>query len=110
MRFNSKKSFIALAFSLAAFPLWAAHSYSTDWSPSQAITIGTTQIDPGQYQIKAEEGKAEVRVLKNNKVVATVPAHWITLPSKPQSSMILTDGAKVTGVQFGGHAEAIQVD
>ena len=110
MRFNRKKSFVTLAFSLAALPLWAAHTYSTDWSPTQPIAIGTTQIQPGQYELKAEEGKSELQVLKGNKVIATVPIHWTTLPAKPRSSEIQTDGSKVTGVEFGGHAEAIQIN
>ena len=110
MLFNRKKLFVALAFSLAAVPLWAGHTYSTDWTPVQPITIGTTQVQPGEYELKAEEGKSELQVLKKNKVIATVPAHWTTLPSKPRNSGILTDGGKVTGVQFGGHTEAIQVD
>jgi hypothetical protein len=108
--FNKKKSFVALAFSLAAFPLWAAHTYSTDWSPTQPISIGTMQVQPGQYELKVEEGKSELRVLQKNKVIATIPVHWTTLPTKPQSSEILTDGTKVTTVEFGGHAEAVQIN
>jgi hypothetical protein len=110
LHLKSRKPFIALAFSLAAFPLWAAHSYSTDWSPTQSITIGTTQIQPGQYQLKAEEGKSELQVIQKNKVIATVPVHWTTLPSKPGSSEILTDGTKVTAVEFGGRTEAVQIN
>jgi hypothetical protein len=105
-----KKAVAILAFSLAALPLWAAHTFSTDWSPAQPITIGTTQIQPGQYELKVEEGKPDLKVLKNNKVIATVPVHWTTLPAKPANSQIQTDGSKVTGVQFGGHAAAIQID
>jgi hypothetical protein len=110
LRFNSKKSLIALAISVAAFPLWAAHNYSTDWNPTQPVMIGTTQIQPGQYELKAEEGKSELQVLRKNKVIATVPVHWTTLKSKPQSSEILTDGTKVTEVEFGGRTEAIEIN
>jgi hypothetical protein len=68
------------------------------------------QVKPGQYELKAEEGKMELKVLEKNKVIATVPVHWTTLPSKPRSSEIQTDGSKVTGVKFGGQTAAIQVD
>jgi hypothetical protein len=105
-----KKSFVALVFSLAAFPLWAAHTYSTDWSPINSITIGTAQIQPGQYQLKAEEGKLEVKVMQKNKVVATVPCHWKQLPAKPHDSEIVTDGGKVTEVQFSGSIQAVEID
>lgn len=110
MRLNVKKSVVVLALSISALPLWAAHIDSTDWSPTQPMTIGTTQIQPGQYELKAEEGKSELQVLQKNKVIATVPVHWTTLPAKAQSSEIQTDGNKVTEVEFGGRAEAAQIN
>jgi hypothetical protein len=110
LHFNKKKLFISLAVSLVALPVWAAHKYSTDWSPAQPIAIGTAQIQPGQYELRAEAGKSELQVLEKNKVIATVPIHWTTLPSKPRSSEIQTDGSKVTGVEFGGQTAAIQID
>ena len=109
MRLNSKKLFFALALSVSALPLWAAHNFSTDWSPSQPITIGTTQIKPGAYELKAEEGKSELQVLQRNKVIATVPIQWTKLPAKSEDSEILTDGTKVTEVEFAGRAEAAQI-
>ena len=110
MRLSVKKCFIALALSVAAFPVWAAHNYSTDWSPTEPMTIGTTQVKPGQYELRAEEGKSEVQVLQHNKVIATVPVHWTTLPAKSRDSQITTDGGKVTQVQFAGRNEAAQID
>ena len=106
---NAKKSFVVLALSIAAIPAWAAHSYSTDWSPETPITIGSTQIKPGQYELKAEEGKSELQVLQKNKVIATVPIQWTKLPTKARASEIVTDGSKVTEVEFGGSAEAAQI-
>ena len=109
MRLNSKKSFVALALSISALPLWAAHTFSTDWSPSQPMTIGSMQVQPGQYELKAEEGKSELQVLAKNKVIATVPIQWTKLPTKARNSEIVTDGSKVTEVEFGGSAEAAQI-
>jgi hypothetical protein len=74
------------------------------------MTIGTTQVKPGQYELRAEEGKSEVQVLQHNKVIATVPVHWTTLPAKSRDSQITTDGGKVTQVQFAGRNEAAQID
>ena len=109
MRLNSKKSFVALALSISALPLWAAHTFSTDWSPSQPMTIGSMQVQPGQYELKAEEGKSELQVIAKNKVIATVPIQWTKLPTKARTSEIITDGSKVTEVEFGGSAEAAQI-
>jgi hypothetical protein len=110
LHLNRKNLVLSLAFSLVALPVWAAHTYSTDWSPSQPINIGTMKVQPGQYELKAEAGKSELQVLQKNKVIATVPIHWTTLTSKPRSSEIQTDGTKVTGVEFGGQTAAIQID
>jgi hypothetical protein len=74
------------------------------------MTIGGTQIQPGQYQLKAEEGKAELQVVAKGKVVATVPCHWTELSAKPSDSQVSTDGDKVTQVQFGGRTSAIQIN
>ena len=109
MRSNTKKSLVVLAFSFAAIPAWAAHSYSTDWNPETPITIGNTQIKPGQYELKAEEGKSEIQVIQRSKVIATVPIQWTKLPTKAQSAEILTDGSKVTEVEFAGRNEAAQI-
>ena len=73
------------------------------------IPEGSTQIKPGQYELKAEEGKSELQVLQKNKVIATVPIQWTKLPTKARASEIATDGSKVTEVEFGGSAEAAQI-
>jgi hypothetical protein len=73
------------------------------------MTIGSMQVQPGQYELKAEEGKSELQVIAKNKVIATVPIQWTKLPSKSRSSEIVTDGSKVTEVEFGGSAEAAQI-
>jgi hypothetical protein len=107
---HNKKLFVALALSISAFPLWAAHNYSTDWSPLEPITIGTTQVKPGQYELRTEEGKSELQVVQHNKVIATVPVHWKTLPTKTKDSQVVTDSGKVTEVQFSGRTEAAEID
>jgi len=110
LRLNKKTSLVAFAFSLAALPVLAAHTYSTGWSPTKPMSIGTTQIQPGQYDLKAEEGKSELQVVHNGKVIATVPFHWTTLPTKQHDSQVGTDGDKVTDVEFAGTTAAIQIN
>jgi hypothetical protein len=112
LRLDKKKSLVAMAFSLVALPVWAAHIDSVDWDVIRPTTIGTKQIQPGQYQLKAEEGKSELQVIATGKagVVATIPCHWTDLPAKAQGSEISTNGDKVTQVKFGGRTAAIQLD
>jgi hypothetical protein len=73
------------------------------------MTIGSMQIQPGQYELKAEEGKSELQVIAKNKVIATVPIQWTKLPTKARASEIVTDGSKVTEVEFEGRIEAAQI-
>jgi hypothetical protein len=42
-------------------------------------------------------------------VIATVPIQWTKLPTKARNSEIITDGSKVTEVEFDGSAEAAQI-
>jgi hypothetical protein len=107
---NKKKFVATIAFCLAAIPVWAGHVDSIDWSVSKPLTIGTTQVQPGEYQLKAEEGKSEIQVLTKGKVIATVPCHWTQLPTKAENAQIATDGTKVTQVQFAGRTSVIQID
>jgi hypothetical protein len=108
LQLHRKQTLIALAFSLVALPLWAAHVDSTDWNPTQSMTIGTKQLQPGRYQLRAEEGKSELEVVQKGKVLATIPCQWVELPAKASNSQVLTDADKVAQVQFGGRTAAIQ--
>ena len=109
MRLSIQKCFVALALTVAAFPVWAAHNYSEDLNPTDPVSIGTTSLKPGQYVLKAEEGKSEIQVLQHNKVIATVPVNWKALPAKTRDAQVVTDGGKVTEVQFSGSAQAADI-
>ena len=108
MLLNKKKAVGIIVFCLVALPLWAAHVDSIDWAPTKAMTIGGTQIQPGQYELKAEEGKSELQVIAKGKVVATVPCQWSAVKDKAADSQVSTDGDKVTQVQFAGRTSAVQ--
>jgi hypothetical protein len=73
------------------------------------MTIGTTQVQPGEYELKAEEGESKLTVVQQMKVVATVPIQWTTLPNKSQGTQIIADGSKVTEVHFGGTAASATI-
>jgi hypothetical protein len=105
---NGKKYLAVFAFSLITLPVWAAHMDSITWETSQPMTIGSTQIVPGHYQLRAEEGQAKLEVIQNGKVVATIPCTWMQLPTKAENSEVQANNNQVTQVQFGGRTEAIQ--
>lgn len=105
---HGKKYLAVLAFSLVALPVWAAHTDSLSWEPTQAVRIGSAQVMPGQYELRAEEGQSNVEVMHNGKVVAAVSCNWVKLPRKADNSEVQTNSNQVTQVEFSGRSEAIQ--
>ena len=105
----SLRKYLVVAGTLAIFSLPAlARTDMLSWQVNQPVTIGTTQLKPGNYQLKAEEGQSELQVKENGRMVATIPVHWVQLPSKANSSEVDTDSGKVTEIHFSGTTAAIQ--
>jgi hypothetical protein len=88
----------ALSLVALALPVWALHIDSVSWVVSHPMTIGNTQVKPGSYELRAEEGKSEVQVVQNGKFIATAPCHWTDAPNKVQYSQVTTDNDQVTKV------------
>jgi hypothetical protein len=110
MRLSSKKCLGVVAFSLITLPIWAAHTDSISWDVTQSTTIGSAQVKPGDYQLRAEEGQTELQVVQKGKVIAKVPVRWTQLPNKAADSEVQVDNNQVTQVQFAGRTEAIRLD
>jgi hypothetical protein len=113
MRFYPKGYLGALAVVLMAMPVWAgkdaAHKDTTNLDIAQPTTVGTTQLQPGHYTVQATEGQNQFDILREGKVVATVPCQWIKLPSKATGSTVSTDDGKINGINFEGRDQAIKI-
>jgi hypothetical protein len=113
MRFSAKNYLGVLAVVIMSMPVWAgndtARKVSTGLEISRATMVGNTELKPGSYKIEATESANQFTVLRAGKVVATVPCHWITLPSKATSSIVSTDGGRVDEIEFQGSDQAIKV-
>ncbi|HEY6444700.1 MAG TPA: hypothetical protein VIY66_15290 [Candidatus Acidoferrales bacterium] len=98
---------------LLAAPVWATsnstHRDSAAFDAAQATTIGNTQLQPGHYTFEAREDQSQLNVIKNGKVIASVPCHWVQLQKKANNSEILSNNNQVNEVRFGGRTEAAQV-
>ena len=92
---------------LLAMPIWAAHINSVSWNVSQTTMLGSTEIKPGDYVIRVDDGASQLEVLSRGKVVAQVPCQWTQLSQKAQASEVDVDRGKVTEVKFGGKNSAI---
>lgn len=113
MRMNWRAYFLGAAALLMVLPIWAKpkpdRTDTANWEPIEAVTVGTTQIQPGDYTLRAQESGKMLEVLHEGKVVAQVPCHWIELPKKADNTEVSTNDNKVTQIQFAGRTEAIQI-
>src|ERR1017187_4774585 len=107
MRPNKKASFISLILSSITLPICAARTDSASWTPTQPMTIGNTEVEPGTYQLRADEEWNEVDIMQGGKVIAEVPCYWRLLPKKPGETNIKTESDLVTEVQFRNRPESI---
>jgi len=98
----------AFAFLLVALPVWAAHSDSMSWELHASTTIGSTQVNPGLYIFKAEEGQSELLIMQNGKVIARVPCSWTPIANKAAYSEVKTLDNQIILLQFAGRKEVIQ--
>jgi len=107
MRLN-RTSLGTFALLLVALPVWAAHTYTTEFDVIRPTTIGNTELKPGNYVIKVQDGQSQLQVLHDGKMVAEVPCHWIQLPTKAAVSEVDVDSNnKVTGVEYAGKTAAL---
>ena len=96
---------------VAAAPVWGrphpAHTATA--YVTTTTTIGTTQLQPGEYELRVETDATQLQVVKEGKVVATVPVQWVQLTNKPAETTVLMDSNKITEVDFGGNIQAVQI-
>jgi hypothetical protein len=102
-----RKSLNGFALLLAALPVWAVHTYSVLWTVTQSTTIGNSEIKPGDYELRVEEGQTQLQVMSHGKMVVEVPCHWVQLPAKAAASEVEVDDNKVTIVEFSGKTAAL---
>lgn len=70
-----------------------------------ALTVGSTQIAPGEYKVVAEGSKAKFE--QGSKVVAEVPCTVKDYSGKLNQTTFITDSNKLTEIQVAGKSKAI---
>jgi|HubBroStandDraft_2_1064218.scaffolds.fasta_scaffold340477_2 hypothetical protein len=108
MRLKSIQLLAAFTLLTLAAPVWA-HTRTASALISETTTIGSTQLKPGEYQLKVEDNANQLQIMQHGKVVAVVPVQWVQLQQKPSNTEILLDGNKITEVEFGGNTQAVQI-
>ena len=97
-----------IAFLLFSLPVWAAHTDSMSWELHETTAIGSTQVNPGIYLFRAEEGQSKLQIIQDGKVIARVPCNWTRLTKKAPESEIEILDHQMIHVQFAGRKESIQ--
>ena len=111
MRYSAKQFLGGLAILFLVFPVWARpdKTYTAEWDASQTTKIGNTQIKPGIYKIEARENQNTLDIVRDGKVVAQTPCHWIHLAKKATDTEVDTNHNQIVEVEFSGKTEAIRV-
>jgi hypothetical protein len=106
-----KKSYLAaiLMFGLS-LPLWA-RTNSVPLEVDHTLTIGNQQLSPGSYNLKANDGDNQLRIVRNGdgKTVATVPCEWIDLSQKARQSEVLMQEDRIVQIDFDGKTKAVEI-
>src|SRR5579871_5305951 len=62
VRLNKRKCLSLFAGLLTAAPIWAAHTNSVNWNVSSPMMIGSTEVKPGDYVLRVDDGGTQVEV------------------------------------------------
>ena len=106
MRARVKELLAVLAVMALAAPAWAAR-VATDLNLDQPAKVQGTLLQPGNYHVIASDQGSQVKFMRDNKVVAEFPAHWINLPRKADYSAFVKNGEEITEIDFAGKMMAI---
>jgi hypothetical protein len=104
---NKKQSLSVLAGLLLTTPVWAAHTNNISWNVSSPTTIGGTEVKPGEYTIRIDDGATQAEVMSHGKMVVEVPVQWTQLTEKARASEVDVDSGKVTEIKIGGKTSAV---
>ena len=108
MRSSLKYVLAAASLAIIVSPAWA-RTDSMDLSVDHPFVVGTTTLQPGTYEVKADEDKDMLQVQQDGKTVATVQGHWAKLAHKPDYSSAQYNGNALQEVSFEGNSMEFQV-
>ncbi|PYU21702.1 MAG: hypothetical protein DMG30_17005 [Acidobacteria bacterium] len=108
MRVHVNHLLAVLAVMALAVPAWATR-VATDLSLDQPAKVQGTLLQPGNYHVIASDQDNRVKFMRDNKVVAELPAHWINLARKADYSAFVKNGEEIQEIDFAGKAMALDL-
>jgi hypothetical protein len=108
MDLRTKTSLTVVAVLALSLPIWA-RTDSAQLVIDHPVTIGTQQLEPGTYNIKANDGEHQVSIVRadNGKTIASVPCEWVQLAQKPRETEVLFNADRVVEIDFGGKTKGV---
>ena len=110
MRIRTKSYLAVIAMFGLSLPLWA-RTDSVPLEVDHTLTIGNQQLPAGQYNLKANDGDNQLRIVRsdNGKTVATIPVQWIDLSQKARQSEVLMREDRIVQIDFDGKTKAVEI-
>ena len=110
MDLRTKTCITAVAVLVLSLPIWA-RTDSAQLVIDHPITIGTQQLKPGIYDLKANDAQNQINVVRaeDGKTVASIPCEWVQLAQKPRQTEILFNADRVVEIDFAGQTKAVAI-
>ena len=110
MDLRAKTCITAVAVLVLSLPIWA-RTDSAQLVIDHPITIGTQQLKPGIYDLKANDAQNQINVVRaeDGKTVASIPCEWVQLPQKPRQTEVLFNADRVIEIDFSGQTKAVTI-
>jgi hypothetical protein len=110
MDLRMKTCLTAVAVLVLSLPIWA-RSDSAQLVIDHPVTIGAQQLEPGTYNIKANDGENQISIVRadDGKTIASVPCEWVQLAQKPRETEVLFNADRVVEIDFGGKTKAVAI-
>ena len=108
MDLRTKTSLTVVAVLALSLPIWA-RTDSAQLVIDHPVTIGTQQLEPGTYNIKANDGENQVSIVRadSGKTIASVPCEWVQLAQKPRETEVLFNADRVVEIDFAGQTKGV---
>jgi hypothetical protein len=108
MDLRTKTSLTVVAALALSLPIWA-RTDSAQLVIDHPVTIGTQQLEPGSYNVKANDGENQISIVRadSGKTVASVPCEWVQLAQKPRQTEVLFNADRVVEIDFSGKTKAV---
>jgi hypothetical protein len=110
MDLRTKTWLTAVAVLALSLPIWA-RTDSAQLVIDHPVTIGTQQLAPGTYDLKANDAQNELNIVRtdNGKTIASIPCEWVQLAQKPRQTEILFNADRVIEIDFSGQTKAVTI-